>query len=112
MIPPVLVKRQWDHSTKAEYTRKVFLERSPVGPPSLTKRQQFSHQELCSNEPRYDFNKGKSYLELYDSKMSPQMLILHELSLKKCLYLSKKGYLFIASDLWRLLDGHDLPGGL
>lgn len=43
----VLVTGQWDHGTKAEHTGKVFLERSPIGPPWLMKRQQYSNQYLC-----------------------------------------------------------------
>ena len=42
----VLVNRQWDHCTKAEYSRKVSLERSLIGPPQLIKQQRFSNQEL------------------------------------------------------------------
>ena len=35
---------------------------------------------------------------MYDSILTPQMLILHELSLKKCLFLSKNEYFAGASD--------------
>ena len=35
--PPVLVNGQWDYCRKAEYTRKVSLERSLMGRPWLLK---------------------------------------------------------------------------
>ena len=50
------------------------------------------------SDPPYDLNEANAYLEMYDSILSPQMLILHALNLKKCLLLSKNGYLSILSD--------------
>ena len=70
-------------------------------------RHQFSGQKpYALSEPLYDQIKVNSYLEMYDSILSPQMLNLHEMSLKKCIFLSKNGYLSVASDWTKPLRGN------
>ena len=58
----------------------------------------FPTRNYARSDPHYDLNEANSYLEFYDSILSPQMPILHELSLKKHLFLSKNGYFASASD--------------
>ena len=49
----------------------------------------FPSRNYAPATPHYDRNESNSYLERYDSVLTPQTLILHELSLIKCLFCGK-----------------------
>ena len=76
-------------------------------PDPVPERRSFPTRYRTRSDPLYDQNKANSYHEMVDSISSPQMLILHELSLEKCLFLSKNAYLSVPSDLMN--DASDSP---
>ena len=70
----------------------------------------FQSRNNALSDPRYDLINANAYLEMYDSILSPQMLILHKLSLIKWVFLSKNEHFSSASvSMTVASDSHSHP---